>query len=89
MARPSAGHFLSENSIDIVNAHYQEANIIAVYVQYLNKAKLVITRHYSDCGHLDVNRKEMIADKVINFLGDVCIAPSEKVYHQMVNVEKC
>jgi len=81
--------FCKKHKIDIIYAHYQEANIIAALGQFFVKAKCVLTRHHSDCGYLDHNWKEIFADKIINNLAKVCIAPSDKVYDQMVNIEGC
>lgn len=81
--------FCRKHQIDIVYSHYQESNLIAVLAQFFTKAKFIITRHHSDCGYLDHNRKEIIADKIINYLAKIQIAPSNKVYHQMVKVEGC
>jgi len=82
-------NFCNKHDIDVVYSHYQEANLIAVLAQFFTKAKFIITRHHSDCGYLDHNQKEIIADKIINHLAKIQIAPSFKVYHQMVNVEGC
>lgn len=80
-------YFCRKHNIDIVYSHYQEANLIAVATQYFTKAKFIITRHHSDCGHVDQNYREVIGDKVINKLAKVYIAPSNKVYDQIVNIE--
>lgn len=80
--------FCNKNKIDIVYSHFQEANIIAVIAQYFCKAEFVITRHHSDCAFVDFNRKEKYADKLINLLARVYIAPSKKVKDQIVRVEK-
>jgi len=81
--------FCKSHKIDIVYSHYQEANIVAVFAQLFLKSKFVLTRHHSDCGYIDHNWREIYADKVINNLAEVCIAPSQKVYDQMVNTEGC
>ena len=78
---------VKEHDIDIVYSHYQEANLIAVLAQYFTTAKFVITRHHSDCGYIDRNYREIIGDKIINRLAKVYIAPSQKVFEQIIGVE--
>ena len=80
--------FCKKHNIDVVYSHFQEANLIAVFAQYLCKSKFVINRHHTDCAYLDNNLKEKYGDKIINRLAGTYIATSPKVYDQIVRVEK-
>ncbi|MCF6296767.1 MAG: glycosyltransferase family 4 protein [Flavobacteriaceae bacterium] len=80
--------FCKKNNIDIVYSHYQEANIISVFAQYFCKSKFILTRHHTDCAFIDNNLKEKWADKIINRLAYKYIAPSQKVFKQLVDIEK-
>jgi glycosyltransferase involved in cell wall biosynthesis len=79
--------FCREFNIDIVYSHFQEANIIAVLSQYFTRAKIVITRHHSDCAFLDKNWKERWADRIINLTARHYITTSPKVFDQTVMIE--
>lgn len=80
--------FCRKHEIDLVYSHYQEANLLAVFLQYFIYAKVFVTRHHSDCAYLDSNFKEKLSDKIINNYSRHYIVPSLKVYEQMINVEK-
>ena len=79
--------FCRAYKIEIVYSHYQEANLIAVFSQYFCKARFILTRHHTDCAFIDNNWKEKWADKIINQLAHIQIAPSLKVYRQIVDEE--
>jgi len=79
--------FCRKNKINIVYSHYQESNIIAVFAQFLCQAKFIFTRHHTDCAFIDSNWKERWADKIINRLAKYQIAPSKKVFIQLVKIE--
>jgi len=80
--------FISEHRIDVCYSHLQQANIVAVFAQRFCSARMVICRHHSDSAYVEVNRNAQRFDRVINRLGREFIAPSEKVYRQMTEVEK-
>jgi len=80
--------FTRKNKIYIVYSHIQRANIISVFAQIFSRARFILCRHHSDCAYIDNNLKEKSFDRVINLLGKEFIAPSQKVYNQMVNVER-
>ncbi|HEU5145921.1 MAG TPA: glycosyltransferase family 4 protein [Chryseosolibacter sp.] len=79
--------FCKKNNIDVVYSHFQESNIVGVFAQFFVRAKFVITRHHSDSTFLESHRRQRFADKIINRLAKWYIAPSQKVYDQIVNVE--
>ena len=76
--------FCRKNRIDIVYSHFQEANLIAVCAQYFCKSAFVVTRHHTDCGFVDDNWKERMADKIINRLAKYYVAISDSVKRHMV-----
>ncbi len=75
-------------NFDIIYSHYQEANIVAVLSQVFIKTPIVITRHHSDCGFIDPNWKERMADRIINRLANYYISPSVFVTKQIREIEK-
>jgi len=79
--------FISKNRIDIVYSHTQPVNFIAVFTQYISRAKFYICRHHSDYIMTEGNKNAMFFDKVINRLGRDFIVPSKKVFHQITAVE--
>jgi L-malate glycosyltransferase len=80
--------FVKKERIDLVYSHIQVANFISVFASLFCKARFLLCRHHSDCAYLDNNRREKLFDKAINALGKEFIVPSQKVYDQMVKVEK-
>lgn len=76
--------FIKSHNIDIVYAHLHPCIFVALAAQYFCKAKVVVCRHHSDTAYLNHNRKEQFGDKVINLLGKRFLAPSRKVYEQMI-----
>lgn len=80
--------FTRKNKIDIVYSHIQKANLISSFAQFFSLSRFVLCRHHSDCAYIDNNRKEKLADKIINRLGREFIVPSDKVYNQMIKTEK-
>jgi glycosyltransferase involved in cell wall biosynthesis len=76
--------FCRNNKIDIVYSHFQEANLIAVLAQYFCRSAFVITRHHTDCGFVDDNWKERMADKIINRLAKYYVAISDSVAKHMI-----
>ncbi|NEN23416.1 glycosyltransferase [Cryomorpha ignava] len=79
--------YVKKNKIDLVYAHTQPANIIAVFAQYFSTARFIICRHHSDYIMNGTNRNAKIFDKIINRLGKEFIVPSKKVFHQLTEVE--
>jgi len=80
--------YCKKNRIDIAYSHYQESNIISVLAQFFFRTKFVITRHHSDSAFLGNYWRQRCADKIINRLAKCYIAPSQKVYDQIVNIER-
>ncbi|HRG51203.1 MAG TPA: glycosyltransferase family 4 protein [Bacteroidia bacterium] len=80
--------FCRKNKIDIVYSHLQQANIVAVFAQFLTKSKFFICRHHSDKMRLDYNFNQNLFDKIINRLSKVIIVPSQKVYDEVTRLEK-
>jgi len=80
--------FTRSHRIDIVYSHVQRANFVSCIAQYFSPSRFILCRHHSDCAFVDNNRKEKMMDKVINLLGKEFIVPSDKVLHQMTQVEK-
>ncbi len=81
-------HFIQKNRIDLVYSHTQPVNFIAIFTQYLVKAKFYICRHHSDYIMTGTNKNAKRFDRIINALGKDFIVPSRKVYDQMTRVEK-
>jgi glycosyltransferase involved in cell wall biosynthesis len=79
--------FTKKHKIDVVYSHIQVANFISCIAQYFTSSKFILTRHHTDCAFLDYNFNERTMDRIINALGKIFIASSQKVYDQMVNIE--
>jgi glycosyltransferase involved in cell wall biosynthesis len=84
--------FCRKNGIDTVWSHLQEANIIAVFAQYLMKSRVVIFRHHfqfvaTESDKSMLNRNELLFDKVINRLAREMAVPSMAVYQGMKTSE--
>lgn len=80
--------FVKEHRIDIVYSHLQQANVVSVFAQRSCKARFIICRHHSDSAFVEHNKNAQRFDRIINRLGKEFIAPSQKVYRQMTEVEK-
>jgi glycosyltransferase involved in cell wall biosynthesis len=76
--------FCKAHNIQTVFSHLQQANIIAVFAQYLTNAKIVIFRHHDYAR----NSQEGRADKIINRLASRVVVPSSGVQQLMLANEK-
>ena len=79
--------FISANRIDIVYSHTQPTNFVAVFAQYVSRAKFYICRHHSDYMIEYRNKNGMLFDRIINKLGKRFIVPSKKVAKHMIERE--
>lgn len=86
--------FSKKNKVDIVFANLQHANFIAVISQFFMKAKIICFRHHfkfnqGDFGiPLQINKTEILFDKVINRLAKSIVVPSTGVYNGIKEFEK-
>lgn len=80
--------FCRAKKIDIVYSHFQEANIVSVFTQFLCNSRFVITRHHSDSARVKNYRRQRLADRIISQLARLYIATSRVVYNEIVIVEK-
>ncbi len=79
--------YMRKHQIDLVYAHTQPVNFVAVFAQYFVKAKFYICRHHSDYIQKEGNKNALMFDRIINKLGKAFIVPSKKVFHQLTAVE--
>ena len=85
--------FCRERRVSTVFSNLQHANLIAVFAQYLIRARVVVFRHHfkfvfpGDALDLEPNRMERIFDRVINRLARTIVVPSSGVYDGMRAVE--
>lgn len=86
--------FCRSNKIDLVFSNLQHVNFIAVLAQFFMKSKVIAFRHHFkfNKGHfgipLQVNKTEILFDKVINRLAKKIVVPSSGVYNGMLQHEK-
>jgi glycosyltransferase involved in cell wall biosynthesis len=86
--------FTRKHKVDIIFGNLQHANFIAVFAQYLTRSKVIAFRHHfkfnkGDFGiPLEVNKNEILFDKVINRLAKCIVVPSSGVYDGMMEFEK-
>ncbi len=90
--------FSKKNEIDVIWAHLQEANFIALLAQPFLTAKVITFRHhaesafYAEFGEqmgMKRNRREAFLDKVINRLAKTIVVPSSGVWYGMEKYENC
>ena len=85
--------FCTENKIDVVHSHLQQANLIATLAAKMMRTKVVLFRHHGKFHHLvdepalQPHRNEVIADRLINRLADTIVVPSEGVRQLMMQKE--
>lgn len=85
--------FVSKNKVDIVFSNLQHVNFISVLAQPFLKARLIAFRHHfkynkGDFGiPLEVNKNEVLFDRVINKFAKEVIVPSEGVYNGIKQYE--
>ena len=82
-----------ENTIDIVWSHLHPCNFYAVIAQFFMKSKVIIFRHHFHAnikieGFKNINKNELLIEKVISRLANKIIVPSAEVYNGMKDYEK-
>lgn len=86
--------FCKSQQIDIVFSHLQHANFIAVFAQFFMSTRVIAFRHHFKFNKgnfgipLEVNRNEVLFDKVINRLAREIVLPSSGVLNGMLEYEK-
>lgn len=85
--------FCRKYDIEYLFSHLQPVNIIAVFAQFFMSTKVIIFRHHFQFhkGHfgikLEVNKNEIIFDKIINSLAKKIVVPSFGVYNGIIKYE--
>jgi glycosyltransferase involved in cell wall biosynthesis len=83
-----------QNQTDLVFGNLQQTNFISVLAQFFIKAKVINFRHHFKFSKgnfgikLNINRNELMFDKVINLLSKKIVVPSMGVYNGMEQHEK-
>ena len=86
--------FTKKHKVDVIFGNLQHANFIGVFAQYFTRAKLIAFRHHfkfnkGDFGiSLEVNKNEILFDKIINRLAKCIVVPSSGVFNGMMEFEK-
>ncbi len=80
--------FTKKHKIDLVYSHIQRANLVSCIAQFFSPSRFIFCRHHSDSAYVDDNRRERMADRIINRLAKEFIVPSQKVFDQMIETEK-
>ncbi len=76
--------YIRKNNIDIVFSHIQYVNIISVFAQFFTKKKFILFRHHD----YPKNKKEKIADWIINKLAYKIVVPANSILKRMLEIEK-
>ena len=81
--------FCKKHKISTVHSHLQNANIVAVFAQFLMKAKAVIFRHHFEMPMegIERNKNELRGEKIINKLAKHIVVPSSGVFNGMRDFE--
>jgi glycosyltransferase involved in cell wall biosynthesis len=85
--------FCRRHRVNVLWSHLNSCNLVAVFVQYFTRARVIIFRHHFHAGiktegYSSVNRNEKRIDRVINSLAREIVVPSNEVYNGMVHYEK-
>lgn len=80
--------FIKQNRIEIVFAHLQGAGLVTGIANLFYRFRLVYVRHNTDEHILQKSWKAGIINWLTNLLAPLIIAPSEKVYRYLIEVEK-
>jgi glycosyltransferase involved in cell wall biosynthesis len=80
--------FTKEHKVDIVYSHVQVSNFIATLAQNFSSSTFYMCRHHSDYVWNGKNKSAKLMDKFINRFAKNIVAISDRVYNQMVKVEK-
>tara|TARA_B110000046_G_scaffold186024_1_gene231528 strand:- start:34242 stop:35369 length:1128 start_codon:yes stop_codon:yes gene_type:complete len=86
--------FCRVHNIDLVFSNLQNVNFIAVLSQFFIKSKVIAFRHHFKFNKrnfgipLQVNKTEVLFDKVINRLAKKIVVPSSGVHNGMLQYEK-
>jgi glycosyltransferase involved in cell wall biosynthesis len=79
--------FIKEHKIEIVFAHLQGAGFVAGIVRKFTRFKLFYIRHNTDEHIIQNNRNAKVLNWLTNSVTNTIIAPSEKVYNYITQVE--
>jgi len=80
--------FIKQYKIDIVFAHLQGAGFVAGLVRKVLKFKFYYVRHNTDEHIIQNNKNAKILNWLTNKVSNTIIAPSEKVYKYITQIEK-
>jgi len=86
--------FCRTHNISLIFSNLQHANFISVFAQFFMPAKVIAFRHHFKFSRgnygipLEVNKMEVIFDKIINRLSRKIIVPSAGVYNGIKEFEK-
>lgn len=78
---------VKKHKIDVVFSHLDPSNLVAVFTQYLSRARFVIVRHHVDEMHL-AGQEKSLSYRVIYKLAKEIIVVSQRAKDFMVRQEK-
>ena len=80
--------FIREHKIEVVFAHLQGAGIVSGIVRKFSRFRLFYIRHNTDEHRLQKSKNAAVLNWLANKLAPCIIAPSEKVYRYITEVER-
>lgn len=80
--------YCQRNSVDIVFAQLEPANLIACVSQYFLRARVVLVRHHVDEVSLSSTRRAVFESRLIYKLANKVIVVSERARQYMVDIER-
>lgn len=80
--------FCKHHKVHVVFSHLQQANFVSVIARFFMTSKVIAFRHhlqfiYQTDEKIQVNRNEILMDKIINRLAKKIVVPSTGVYEGM------
>lgn len=76
--------FCKYHKIQAVQSHLQQANIVAVFLPFFYKVKVVVCRHHL----IEPSKMSSFFDKLINYLAEKIVVPSNIIKEEMIASEK-
>jgi glycosyltransferase involved in cell wall biosynthesis len=75
--------YCKKNRIIAIQAHLQQANIVAIFAHYFIKARVVVCRHH----YIETNKTATLFDKVINYFAKTIVVPAHIIRDKLINEE--
>lgn len=80
--------FCKKHKIDVVYSHLDSCSMVAVLVQYITRARIIVCRHHADALEYEANSRGRWSSRMIYRLAQTVTVVSANARQYMIDVEK-